>query len=591
MFSRTLTASILGPCFLLASGCSSAPEAPVVPSDPPAEQPAWGPTGGNGYEPADFVAQMYSLLNEVVFTTLTDNNPALSTYVTPDGGSSGEHSLKELVRCALPKGTTLVLSDANDQTHSFSGEFGLAPGWARPRSAFNHHPDLQPGDTAWVSACMVALLNGVHAHVPIMMMGNNPALEGVLATPDTERYDVDDISVMGDFLYEGEGHKSDHVLVCRERGAAAACSSVSSSDWLLSRICGLSTPSCGVTVIGDCDAYCTGEPGARTCSYNGVTYTEVVSIKLPRTSASVMYPPDQCDLSIVDRTFDGRCASGTVAEIFTPTMVGCAGAFPYDRVTNSDLNVCGGGWVPCDAQTWLGTRPADHAPAFNYWTSTALEYDWDPTDSQWAGPNHCSVSDPLNPPSDPVQHYSCGDEPMRICTPEGDDGFGNQCNWMGCGYRGGEANPYDNAYFGGCVGDHTAGVLCCPANTCAGDGDCGLGMLCDSGNTNTCQPGCRLSGGNGCRGNYVCNATTDASPGACVLNCAADSECAPGLICDTGTSSCQPGCRWDAWTCPGFQYCTATSDAPVGVCALWCWSDADCAGQVCNTTTNTCFAP
>lgn len=53
---------------------------------------------------------------------------------------------------------------------------------------------------------------------------------------------------------------------------------------------------------------------------------------------------------------------------------------------------------------------------------------------------------------------SCGEStPMRVCSPDGVDPEGNQCNWVKCGH----GDSTRNRYFGGCAGDTTAGTLCC----------------------------------------------------------------------------------------------------------------------------------
>ncbi|WP_437915338.1 hypothetical protein WME73_08325 [Sorangium sp. So ce302] len=53
---------------------------------------------------------------------------------------------------------------------------------------------------------------------------------------------------------------------------------------------------------------------------------------------------------------------------------------------------------------------------------------------------------------------SCGaSTPMRVCSPDGVDPEGNQCNWVNCGH----GDSTQNRYFGGCAGNTTAGTLCC----------------------------------------------------------------------------------------------------------------------------------
>ncbi|MFT4627664.1 MAG: hypothetical protein ACI8PZ_006351 [Myxococcota bacterium] len=48
-----------------------------------------------------------------------------------------------------------------------------------------------------------------------------------------------------------------------------------------------------------------------------------------------------------------------------------------------------------------------------------------------------------------------------VCAPgpefDNVDALGNECDWSGCGYETNEVNDY----FGGCLDNPTAGVLCC----------------------------------------------------------------------------------------------------------------------------------
>jgi len=125
-------------------------------------------------------------------------------------------------------------------------------------------------------------------------------------------------------------------------------------------------------------------------------------------------------------------------EVFGGAMVGCAGIVTWP---NRDT-LCAPGWTACTAQQWVDRR-AGAAPDYNYWNAEDLRYNG-------GGSANCWVSVAVG--------SSCGaNQPMRVCTAGGDDALGNVCNWENCGW--GAIAP--NEYFGGCVGNLTAGTLCC----------------------------------------------------------------------------------------------------------------------------------
>lgn len=124
-------------------------------------------------------------------------------------------------------------------------------------------------------------------------------------------------------------------------------------------------------------------------------------------------------------------------------MFGCAGAVTYpDRA-----QLCKTGYHVCSAAEYVSNNDYGghnaEAPRHNYWTDDNLKFGGS-AGSCWAATDSGS---------------SCGaSSPMRVCTPEGHDDEGNHCAWESCGLG---ANSTVNHYFGGCVGDTTAGALCC----------------------------------------------------------------------------------------------------------------------------------
>jgi hypothetical protein len=101
------------------------------------------------------------------------------------------------------------------------------------------------------------------------------------------------------------------------------------------------------------------------------------------------------------------------------------------------------GFQPVAAAQWVANR-SGIAPTHHYWTADQLKY----SGNIFA----CSVSTTVG--------TSCGATvPMHVCVTSGSDTEGNTCNWSHCGLN--AATP--DEYFGGCVGNTTAGTLCIPS--------------------------------------------------------------------------------------------------------------------------------
>ena len=145
---------------------------------------------------------------------------------------------------------------------------------------------------------------------------------------------------------------------------------------------------------------------------------------------------------------DSGCADGSVEQTFTRGMVGCAG-----RVTLANAaTLCTAGFQLGYDSDWLRYRNGA-APTHNYWTAT-------PPGHYTGSPSACVATTATSAPSCPAN------APMRICTPTGADPEGNVCNWFNCDH----ASTYStttNEYFGGCVGNTTAGAICVPYKMCA----------------------------------------------------------------------------------------------------------------------------
>jgi len=151
----------------------------------------------------------------------------------------------------------------------------------------------------------------------------------------------------------------------------------------------------------------------------------------------------ECDQACAKGEFCGPtgclatgCKGTNAEQIFSDDMRGCAGRVSYAN----RAALCAKGFGPCAAKEWVDKRDGQ-APNYNYWTNADL---------RWTGysSNNCAAVF--------YGGSSCGEDPMRVCA-SNIDLLGNRCNWTGCGFL----DRYPQEYFGGCLGNKTAGTLCC----------------------------------------------------------------------------------------------------------------------------------
>jgi hypothetical protein len=133
----------------------------------------------------------------------------------------------------------------------------------------------------------------------------------------------------------------------------------------------------------------------------------------------------------------GGCQDAVVTQRITSGVVGCQGIIAW-QYRNA---LCAPGWSSTYAQVWANVH-GSAVPQVSYWTNDNLNY-------LGAGSGNCAAS--------MTSGTSCGtNDPMRLCPPTSPDRLGNVCNWTNCGLN---ANS-PNQYFGGCVNNTSAGVLC-----------------------------------------------------------------------------------------------------------------------------------
>lgn len=152
---------------------------------------------------------------------------------------------------------------------------------------------------------------------------------------------------------------------------------------------------------------------------------------------------------------DCRCADGTVDDVFTPNLVGCADAPGLGTTWAMRAGTCGPSCRVALAIEWVSMPGHGNLkPRFNYWLDDDLQL----TGGTMSGA--CAVNKLASPMGEP-----CPGQPMHICVPNANGGrvtdpVGGTCDLHDCSFE--AVNSPDN-YLGGCATNRTAGTLCfCP---------------------------------------------------------------------------------------------------------------------------------
>lgn len=279
--SRFVTRVSIASCasFALATACVGSPDGAPVEIDlrvPPA--PLEGPLGVNGMSPADFWAPpVQAALRSLGGGALVGADGALVATPLLDA-EAGQRILEHAVQCALPEGTT-VEPAAGRGLH---GRFGLAPAWAAR--------GLDTAEQRWVTACLLQHLNGLGAHVEILLEGSHPAL-APRPGQDISGFTVNDVTMFGNvFVWSPVP-----AFACIDLDLQLTCG-LDLSLYSLARLCGL-LPTCGVALVGLCDLVCAeGAGGGLTCDLplGAAHYPEAIRSKVRDTDLLSLYPG--CDL-------------------------------------------------------------------------------------------------------------------------------------------------------------------------------------------------------------------------------------------------------------------------------------------------------
>ncbi|WP_437314498.1 hypothetical protein [Sorangium sp. So ce385] len=223
---------------------------------------------------------------------LSPSGAALSStelIETPEG----RELLTYVIRCALPEGESLSGAHGG-VTYTFPGAIGVAPDW--------RSEPLDPVGQRWVSACLLAHVNGYGIEVPISLRGEHAAL----GTTTTERaqYSAQEAAFYGNLFGSGPDHG---MYACAGAAVEAQCGGNPSAEvpW---RSCGASE-GCALSFAGPCRDL--AQPELQTCENTSADfvedcyteasgpdgwsgglfkYPEVITVYLTRDDFNALYP-------------------------------------------------------------------------------------------------------------------------------------------------------------------------------------------------------------------------------------------------------------------------------------------------------------
>ncbi|WP_437722719.1 hypothetical protein [Sorangium sp. So ce861] len=248
-------------------------------------------------------------MNRLSMNRLSMNSLSMSR-ITADGRTlattdllsdeDGRELLRYTIACALPEGKSLV-GEAGGTTYKFEGRIGLAPDWLRS--------PLPEKSQRWVTACLLAHVNGYGVEVAISLRGRHPAL----AADSAERraYQQEEISFFGN-VFQPLGKRDElgdigsRMYACGGALLQLSCAD-NETGFAPERTCA-SRDDCSLKFLGSCrdltdlkDSVCKNASleGYERCEATVTTpggksmktpYDEVVTVFLQRPDFSAFYP-------------------------------------------------------------------------------------------------------------------------------------------------------------------------------------------------------------------------------------------------------------------------------------------------------------
>ncbi|KYF66326.1 hypothetical protein BE15_01655 [Sorangium cellulosum] len=214
--------------------------------------------------------------------------------------ADGRELLRYTIGCALPEGQSLI-GTVDSTTYRFDGRIGLAPDWLRG--------PLPEKSQRWVTACLLAHVNGYGVEVAISLRGRNPAL----ATDSAERlaYQQEEISFFGN-IFQPLGKRDElgdigsRMYSCGGALLQMSCAD-DASAFVPERTCA-SRADCSLSFLGACrdltnsttsvckdvslQGYgrCQAPATAMSGKPAATRYDEVITVFLQRPDFSAFYP-------------------------------------------------------------------------------------------------------------------------------------------------------------------------------------------------------------------------------------------------------------------------------------------------------------
>ncbi|WP_437721752.1 hypothetical protein [Sorangium sp. So ce861] len=205
----------------------------------------------------------------------------------------GRELLAYVIRCALPEGESLSGAHGG-VTYTFPGAVGVAPDW--------HAEPLDPVGQRWVSACLLAHVNGYGVEVPISLRGEHAALE--TTTTERAQFNAQEAAFYGNLFGSGADQG---MYACAGAAVEAQCGATPSAEvpW---RSCGAgegcelsfaapcrdvahpeqqACENTSADFVEDCFPEASGPDG---WSGDLVKYPEVITVYLERDDFNALYP-------------------------------------------------------------------------------------------------------------------------------------------------------------------------------------------------------------------------------------------------------------------------------------------------------------
>lgn len=264
------TCRVLITALLATAGCGPVEEAAPPPPLAQVEQAVLTDNGlsfnglssnGLSFNGLSFNGLSFNGLSTTSFQTWFQSDPPLASAV-----------MRYLVRCAVPTGQTRVYTSTSGQQYTWTGELGLAPGWASGLAATPHEQQV-------VSACLAAHTNRLGVEVSISVLGQDAAGGTVPYTSaELTSHSRREACFFGN-VFTGQG-----LYVGTEREPLGPGESTSRACGALFNNGSESTRPCApITHVGACTSFCTLDSSGyffTSCTYNGTTYQRPLTTRL-----------------------------------------------------------------------------------------------------------------------------------------------------------------------------------------------------------------------------------------------------------------------------------------------------------------------